>query len=515
MDVTRNDLLATDNATHDVQPADITGNDATRMDVTDSEVATTDAGVTASASVVTHHNGPARDGLYIAPALTRSAAATLHEDMAFHAVIDGPTYAHPLFFDAGGTGSDLVLVATEQDKVYAFDAMTGAQVWRVTLGTPVPSSMLPCGNINPLGITGTPFLDVASRTIFLDAMMLVDRTPKHRIFALSLDDGSTRTGWPVDVDSTVTHGTFTFDSTVQNQRGALFVLGDTLYVPYGGHWGDCGTYRGWLVGVPIRSPGSPMAWATRARGAGSWAPGGVASDGTNLFITTGNGFGTTAWSDQEAVVRLTPGPLFSGVPADYFSPANWLALDAGDVDLGGSGPVLIHVEGATPADLAVALGKDGNAYLVDRTNMGGVGAPVARSHVSPSAIVTAAAAYSTARGVNVVFRGRGTGCPSGDLTALRITAAAPPAIELAWCANEGGMGSPIVTTTDGHAESIVWTIGAEGNNSLLAFNGDTGAVIFDGTGTAVDTVRRFVSPIVAKGRIYFAGTTGVHAFTVR
>ena len=474
----------------------------------------TDSGVATNASVVTHHNSPTRNGVYIAPALTRAAAATIHVDTAFSATIEGPTYAHPLFFDAGGAGPDLVIVATEQNKVYAFNATTGAEVWQVTLGTPVPLSMLPCGNINPLGITGTPYLDVGRRMIFLDAMMRVGGANKHRIFALSLDDGSTVAGWPVDADSAVTFGAFTFDSDVQNQRGALLVLGDTLYVPYGGHYGDCGAYRGWVVGIPIASPGTAMAWATRARGAGSWAPGGVASDGTDLFVTTGNGFGTTTWSDQEAVVRLGPGPVFSGDTTDFFSPTNWLTLDAGDIDLGGSGPVLIHVPGATPADLAVALGKDGYAYLVDRANMGGIGMAVAMSHVAPNPIVTAASAYPTATGVNVVFRGRGTMCPSGDMTALRITAASPPAIETAWCANGNGNGSPIVTTTDGMSESIVWTIGAEGNNRLQAFNGDTGAVIFDGAGTAVDMVRRYVSPIVGKGRIYFAGATGVHAFTI-
>ena len=479
--------------------------------------------VVTSGSVVTHHNSPTRNGLYVVPTLTRAAAATLVQDPGFHAVIEGPTYAHPLFHDGGAGGQDRVIVATEHNDVYALDASSGAQVWHVNLGKPVPLDVLPCGNIDPLGITGTPYLDEASGTIFLDAMILSAKgAPRHHIFALALADGSARPGWPVgglDVDATVAHGEFAFHSEVQNQRGALLVLGDTLYVPYGGHFGDCGEYRGWLVGVPLLHPERTKAFATRAEGAGSWAPGGVASDGESLFVSTGNGFGAHAWSDQEAILRLAPGPVFTPDADNFFAPTNWPVLDAGDIDLGGSGPILVHVAGATPADLAVALGKDGIAYLIDRKHMGGVSAPLAKLEASPAQIITAASAYPTTRGVNVTFHGAGAGCPGGrrgDLVTLRITATRPPRLEVAWCAREDGEGSPMVTTTDGTSESIVWTIGSEGSQELRGFDGDTGAMIYAG---AIDdkqaAFRRFVSPIVGKGRIYVAGDQGVYAFRPR
>jgi len=470
-------------------------------------------------SVVTHHNSRTRDGLYIAPTLTRAAAAHIHPDPGFHAAIRGPTYAHPLFYDAGAGGRDLVLVATEQNDVYALDATSGAEVWHKNLGAPAPLSALPCGNIDPLGVTGTPFLDEKGQRLYLDAMRLVGGAPKHRIFALSIADGSVVAGWPaegVDVDTSARSGSFAFTSATQNQRGALLVHDGVLYVPYGGHFGDCGTYRGWLVGVPVAHPDQVKAWATRAEGAGSWAPGGAASDGTSLYVSTGNGFGSPGWSDQEAIVRLQAGPQFSQDAADYWSPGNWKELDDGDVDLGGSGPVLIDVPGATPGKLAVALGKDGNAYLIDRERMGGVAAPVATLAASLDAIITAAAAFQPpAGGVNVIFHGTGVGCPgaqAGDLTALHVTAASPPKLSVAWCARQDGTGAPIVTTTDGRAESIVWTLGAEDSGQLRAFHGETGEVVFGGSGTSVGPYSRFVSPIVAKGRIYAAGTQGVYAF---
>ena len=84
-----------------------------------------------------------------------------------------------------------------------------------------------------------------------------------------------------------------------------------------------------------------------------------------MFVVTGNTFNTGGnWSGGEAMIRLQAGPIFSGSPTNYWAPANWLSLDNGDTDLGGCGAVLIDVPGATPSQLALALGKDGNAYLL-------------------------------------------------------------------------------------------------------------------------------------------------------
>src|ERR1700732_3692944 len=98
----------------------------------------------------------------------------------------------------------------------------------------------------------------------------------------------------------------TFVARDQNQRGALAILACNLYVAFGGHFGDCGQYRGFVVGISLSDPRTIRSWATRARGGGIWAPGGISSDGKSLFAATGNTFGATKWSDGEAVVRLAP-----------------------------------------------------------------------------------------------------------------------------------------------------------------------------------------------------------------
>jgi hypothetical protein len=108
-------------------------------------------------------------------------------------------------------------------------------------------------------------------------------------------------------------------------------------------------------------------------------------------------------------------------------------------------------------------------------------------------------------------------CPGGtrgDLTVLAIGAGSPPTLRVAWCAAESGRGSPIITTTDGRTDPIVWTVGAEGDNRLHGFRGDTGEVVFSGGGAAevMSQVRRFQTPIAAGGRLYIAADEHVYAF---
>lgn len=468
-------------------------------------------------NVLQHHLHPSRDGLYVDAALTKAAAAGLHRDLTFSAQMSGPTYAQPLYVEGGSKA--LLIVATEQDNVYAFDAANGDVVWERNLGAPVALADLPCGNINPLGVTGTPIVDLASRVLYVDAMTTPDDgvTKRHLIHALAVDSGNPIDGWPVDVNATATFNGVAFDSTVQNQRGALQLLDGRLYVPFGGHAGDCGDFHGWVVGVSANDPTSVQSWATRARGGGAWAVSGVATDGASVYVATGNTFGAVTWSDGEAVIRLQPGPLFSLQTTDYFAPSNWPQLDAGDVDIGGTGPVLVEVPGATPSQLVVSLGKNGVAYLLDRSDLGGIGQQVASLRVASNPIINAAAAYHTAQGTYVVFKGAGVGCPggaSGDLTAIRIGTASPPTISVAWCASQNGQGSPIVTTSNGTDDAIVWGIGAEGAERLVGFDGDTGQVVYAGGGAneLMAGVRRFETAIVARGRIFVAGDNNLYAF---
>ena len=466
----------------------------------------------AQVNVTQEHNNASRDGLYIDAGFTLSTAANLTRDLNFNGVISGDVYAQPLYIE-GGLNGPMIIAVTESNNAYALNATAGTVIWQRNLGAPVPLSRLGCGNIDPVGITSTPVVDLESRAVFIDAFTTPDggATKQHLIFSLNVDTGAINPGWPVDVNAAAHYNSMTFDSSVQEDRGALALVGGRVYVAYSAYVGDCGNYHGWVVGVDITNPSDVMAWATTAIGGGIWGHGGVASDGTNMFVVTGNTFNTAGnWMGGEAIIRLQAGPVWTGQPTDYWAPTNWLSLDNSDTDVGGVSATVIDVPGATPSQLVLALGKDRNAYLVNRNNLGGITAPVAQASVSSTTLRgTSAVTYHTSQGTYFAFHDDGNA-----VTAYKITATNPPGIVSAWSMGQGGRGSPWVTTTDGTNNAIVWVAGTNGDQRLHGYNGDTGAVVYAGGGTneLMNGTRQWNTGIVARGRIYFAADNKVYAF---
>jgi hypothetical protein len=472
-------------------------------------------------TVLEHHNHGNRDGVYVDAKLTKAAVANMHLDTTFVAKMPGSTtYTQPLY--APVVGKDAVIVATEQNVVYAFSAADGATLWKTNALVPASKlSNLPCGNIDPLGITGTPVIDVVSRTIYLDAMTGTAKNANHhKIFALSLDDGSVKAGWPVDVDTALASAKF--DSNVQNQRGALTLLNGKLYVPYGGFYGDCGGYHGWLVGVDVANPTSVTSWATPAQGGGAWCAAGVSTDGTSLFITTGNTFNTKTWQGGDAVVRLTSGTTFSNTNADYFAPKNWLALDNSDLDMGTH--LLVNAKGATPSSLVLGFGKDGNIYVTDHANMGGVGGQLSTVKGGSGELTGGATTFSTSTATYVSFRvdgGSGSACPKGNgNVGTVLISGTPPTAKMVWCSNEGDLSLPTTSMTDANGtDAIVWSMSSSdpGQQSrLYAYDGVTGTELFAGGGNGdvmTTGVRYFNTPMIANGKVYVAANGQVFAFT--
>ncbi|MGE5271456.1 MAG: hypothetical protein ACM3JG_17480, partial [Thiohalocapsa sp.] len=275
--------------------------------------------------------------------------------------------------------------------------------------------------------------------------------------------------------------------------------------------------HGWIVGVPLREPDRAFAWRTRGRGGGIWAPGGMANDGQSLYPVTGNTIDAREWRDGNAIFRLPPDLRHSDSQADFFAPADWRALDERDADLGGSSPLLLDlpVPGGGTQPVVLVLGKDERAYVLDRRRLGGIGGALAAERVAVGPIRTSPAAYPLGDGVAVAFQGRGAHCPAGqrgDLTVLRIAAGSPPTIATAWCGAVFGAGSAIVTTTDGHADPIVWMLGAEGDNRLHAFRGDTGAPLFASPPLA--GLRHFETLIAADSRLFVGADGRLYGFAL-
>ena len=472
-----------------------------------------------STVVASYHGDAARSGHYTIPGLTWQRAAGAHRDQAFDGRVQGQINAQPLYWRAMKSAHGLVVVATEADIVFALDAATGRPVWRRVLGLPVAKSLLPCGNIDPVGITGTPVIDPQSLSLYVNALVDDDGVPHHRVFGLRISDGTVLPGWPLELETALKAQGIAFSSRLQNQRGALALSDGHLYIPFGGNFGDCGKYHGAVVGIDLTPPRIFGAWLTRARKAGIWAPGGIASDGQSLFVTTGNAAEGQEWGDQEAVIRVPRDLHHSADPRDFFAPSNWRELDERKKELGGSNPIPIDLPTPQgPTRLLLALGKDGNAYLLDRDNLGGIGRALLIQRVAKSAIRTAPAAYPVQAAMFVAFQAPAASCPgpgTASVAALAITAGPPPRMATTWCASLNAIQPvPIVTTTNGSADPIVWVVGASGDERLHGFRGDTGQPVFAG-GNAADRMnglQHFAAILAAEDALYIGGAGRLYAF---
>ena len=197
----------------------------------------------------TYHRDAARTG--VAP--NRPAAGPL--SIAWQRRLDGAVYGQPLVI--GG----LVIAATEGDTVYGLDRATGQIRWHVHLGTPVPLSALPCGDIDPLGITGTTVYDRATRMVYAVA----ETTGFHHVLAgIAVPTG--KLVFRRDIPTPDGHPRY------DQQRAALLVNRGRVYVAFGGLDGDCGPYQGSINGVPASGRGPIVSYKVpTAREAGMWA----------------------------------------------------------------------------------------------------------------------------------------------------------------------------------------------------------------------------------------------------
>jgi hypothetical protein len=270
-----------------------------------------------------------------------------------------------------------------------------------------------------------------------------------------------------------------------------------------------------VVSINTSTPTTVAQWATGDMGGGIWASGGMASDGTNLFVSTGNYVpletAPATHTDSEEVVRITG----TGTKSDFFYPTTWSSYDDNDGDVGSTNPMLITVAGATPSQLVVAIAKEGTGYLLDATKLRGTttgsaaGGQLATFTLATGTgqnIYGAPASYKTAMGTYVVMSSNSaSGCPGGatgrQVMAVRITPS-PLAAQVVWCAAmAGGPTNPIATTTDGTSDAIVWYANS---GKLMGVDGDTGATIYSSSNSC-SNVPHWSSPIAVKGRIVVAG----------
>ena len=366
--------------------------------------------------------------------------------------LDGDVYASPLVVQGH------VIVATENDTVYSLDLFTGSVIWKAHLGQPVAASSLPCGDIGPVsGITGTPAVDTARQRVYVVAFL---QGHHHMLFGLSLVNGAVAMQQDVDPAGS--------DPAAQQQRGALAIGSGFVYVPLGGLYGDCGPYHGYVVGVPLAGGAAPVYRVPSARGAGVWNAAGVSIDGSgDVYATTGNSTVSSSRFDfSNAVVKLAPDLQ---TVRSYFAPANWAALDAGDIDLGSLGPALLG-----SGDL-LAVGKEGVAYLLRGANLGGIGGQVASRKVCGGAFGGTAVSGTTAY----------VPCTDGLVAVSAVSAS----LAVLWHAPHPALGSPIL------AAGVLWAI-EPASATLYALDPSSGKVVYThGLGSA----QHFTTPAATDG----------------
>jgi hypothetical protein len=466
------------------------------------------------ASVLERNNHASRDGAFIEPAMTIADIRKIVRDPVFLPTFSGAMYGSPLYWEKGPGGKGLFFAATSGNDVFALDETTGAIVWQKNIGPSPTANGVPCGNIHPLGIISTPVIDPVTQTLFVAGAIGATSIERHEVHAFSVMDGSERPGFPVVV--TGTSGGTTFNPVAQNQRSALSLVNGILYVAYGGHAGDCGSYHGWVFAIDAKDPKKMGAWATLGQGEGIWATGGMASDGDGVFAITGNntaGATDHMLSDSEEVVHITGLGVLNRADENLHFPTIWRTMDSQDADYGSSSPVYVSVPGSIPEHVLATVSKAGHFYLLDPANLGGMGGELVDLPITSAtdSVHGAPAAYRSSTGVHVVLTTDSDGlCPAPSpsgrvLMSILLSPGSPPKPKVEWCVLASGTTSaPMITTTDGTANAIVWYVRA--SSLLEGLDGNTGALVYNGSNAATYCPsRQWVAPIAVKNRIIVGG----------
>jgi outer membrane protein assembly factor BamB len=406
-----------------------------------------------------YHRDAARTGYFTGlPAPARLTST-------WQAHLDGAVYAEPLVI------GDMVIAATESDSLYALDVQTGRVRWRTKVGTPVPRTALPCGDINPLGITGTPIYDAQTGLVYAVAEVT---GPQHILVGVDATSGQIKVRRSADPPG--------IDPATHQERGALALEGGWVYVPLGGLYGDCGDYHGWVVGARTDGTGDLLTFSvpTRREG-GIWAaPGPMLDAAGDLYVAVGNGEAISgAWDHSDSILRLSPSLHL----LDGFAPSTWAQDNANDADLGSMAPVPL------PGGLIFADGKNGRGYLLRADHLGGVGGQAQQltfCHAYGGAAVSGQIAIIP--------------CTEG-LRQLRLGDG--PRVIAGWQVKGNITGSPVI------GGQTIYSLDPSG--TLYALDLATGAVRAT---VPVGATSRFATPTLARGLIFvgtLAGVTAVRA----
>jgi len=310
--------------------------------------------------------------------------------------VSGSVYAQPLYIQGvniPGKGTRNVLyVVTMNDVVYGFDADSSSNAPLLILdlttqvpgSVPVPITDIVGPNLNivgNIGIESTPHIDLATNTMYLVARTkesgnscgTVNGSYCQRLHALDISTFAEKFGGPVIIQGSVpgtgnasVNGTLNFDPKIHNQRSSLALANGQIFIGWASHE-DQNPYHGWVMSYSAASLQQTGIWCSSPDGfmGGIWMSGrGPVVDGNgNVYYISGNGDWNGTRNFGESFVKFGSS---AGMPLlDWFTPDNWSSLNAGDTDLGSSGPILIP-----GTDLLLGGGKASIFYLMHTSSLG-------------------------------------------------------------------------------------------------------------------------------------------------
>lgn len=451
--------------------------------------------------LTTYGYGNARsDNDTVDPAISKLSAGPAWDDS-----LDAGVYGQPLVYDA------TVYVGTENDTIYAIGAKTGKVIWKLHVGTPASTSVVDsaptlsggCGDINPLGITGTPVIDSATDEIFAGEETVVGADDwqdiQHWVVAVSL--ATHKELWHRQVDPPDGNQASHYYIPAEQQRPALTLWDGRIYVEFGGLDGDCGQYHGYVVSVPEpgRGPLASYQVPTQREGA-IWGTGGAfVSSAGNMYVATGNGSSNSLSSFDEgnSVVELSATLARLG----YWAPSNWVQLNDNDWDLGSAGPVA--VPGTSLLFVAGKPAANGSfGYLMRISPLGGIGKGAFTGALCLGGGAFGADATDVTgaggRSRTYVYAPCGSGTVAVEVDAPAMT------FTRVWAASTGSPDGPPVV-----AGGLVWALNW-GSGGLYGMNPTTGQVVLERSTAALE---HFATPSIGDRMLFLPTQSGVEAWS--
>jgi YVTN family beta-propeller protein len=418
-----------------------------------------------TASWPVYHQNPGRTG----QSAGTPAVATLATE--WNTTLDGAVWAQPIV--VGGN----VIVATENDTLYSLNPASGKMAWQDHVGTPVPQSdLLGCGDIFPLGMTGTPAYDPATQSIFVVAE---EMGPIHVLYDFNAATGAVLWSRDVDVSSSLER-----PAAVQ-QRPALTVANGYVYIGFGGLDGDCDQYVGAVVAVPTSNQGATLDFMVPTSREGAvWATGGpVVGPNGDIFVATGNGAAEGGtWDESDSVLELSP---TLQLVSDW-APSRWAYDNAHDLDLGSVAPTLL------PDGYVFIAGKSGIGYVLQESALGGVGGEVYSHQVCGGAMSFGGTSFNG----DTLYQPCSNGVEA-------ISVASNGSFSIVWQTSSGANGPPVL------GGGSVFTVDT-GSGTLYVLDAATGATQAQ---ISVGSVPHFASPTLL-GDVALVGTrSGVVAIS--